>query len=148
MFEKRMNRLGQEGMTLTTLLLIIVGVVVAAVIILGATGILKDVFKFGDIIPGELETVAQSCKLSAEAKLVTEYCYTFKKISDTEYINCQDARIKSSLSEQEVSVSFSCDEEIVIDARNVVCEGVSESKKADTSVGVYPEKCDVSIDYS
>ena len=105
MFEKGMNRKGQEGLTLTTLLLIVLGIVVVAVIILGVTGILGKIFSSGEeIIPSKLEAAVQGCKIAAQASLVADYCYDLKKIGDDLYVNCQNNRIATSLDAQTVVV--------------------------------------------
>src|SRR3989344_6382284 len=96
MFQKR----GQEGVTLTTLILIIIGAVVAVVIILGATGTLNKIFGAGEALPKNLQLVTEACILDAKNNFLSDYCYTFKKLDDYEYANCQDARVQFSLRNQ------------------------------------------------
>ncbi|MCH7567877.1 MAG: hypothetical protein IIA87_00475 [Nanoarchaeota archaeon] len=135
MFEKRLNKKGQEGLTLTTLLLIVLGIVVVVVIILGATGIFGDIFGKREAFPKALEAVTQSCKLAAQVSLIADYCYEFKKISDNEYINCEDPRVQSSLSEQGIIVGFSCEPSLTKDAKKGVCLDFSAAKQKEVRVG-------------
>src|SRR3989344_1436600 len=96
MFQKR----GQEGVTLTTLILIIIGAVVAVVIILGATGTLNKIFGSSEALPKNLQLVTEACQLDARQTFISDYCYTFKRIDDNQYINCQDERVEFSLKNQ------------------------------------------------
>ncbi len=101
--EKRMNRKGQEGISIGTLLIIVLGVVVVVVLILGVTGNLNFIFEKINLLPGQsLETVAQGCNIAAKTGLKVDYCDTFKKIKidgKTEYINCEDNRVQRGLDE-------------------------------------------------
>lgn len=124
MFQKR----GQEGVTLTTLILIIIGAVVAVVIILGATGTLNKIFSKGGAIPGNLEAVTQACILDAKNSLISDYCYTFKKIDDYEYINCEDERVKSSLTNQSIAPLL-CDPTLVKSTVKNTCRDFSPTQK-------------------
>ncbi len=130
------NKRGQEGLTLGTLLLIVLGVVVLVVIIVGATGAFDFIFSKTDQIPGQaLEVVAQSCIIAARANLVTDYCYTFREVSDTQYINCQDSRIQQSLGQQEVTPIVCAEDNTQLhlswNAKTEVCLGFSQSKRND-----------------
>ena len=138
------NKRGQEGVTLTTLLLIVLGVIVVVVIILGATGVLNDVFGTRTALPGNVEAIAQICKISIQGGFIADYCYNFKKVSNTEYINCQDARVVSSLTQQGFDLtSFTClgkeadGKKLLTDsARERVCAGITGvSDRASVSVG-------------
>ena len=137
-----MNKRGQEGITLGTLLLIILGVVVVIVIILGATGIFGDIFSKREALPGDLEAVAQSCKIASQAGLFTDYCYNFKKVSKNEYINCQDARVEESLDRQSAEL-IPCTNSILLEkAKAEVCRGIPENKKEDTFFnGIREDTC-------
>lgn len=121
------GRRGQEGMTLGTLAGIVLVAVVVIVVILFFTGTFDRIGQGRDALPGQLEVVAQSCILAAQSNLVTDYCYTFKKVSDEQYVNCQDARIEQSLIAEEVSASFNCDGknalggDLVDDAKREIC---------------------------
>jgi len=127
---KGMNKKGQEGLTLTTLLLIVLGVVVVVIIILGVTGVLGDIFSKKDTLPGNLEAATQSCKIAAQASLISSYCYEFKKLSDEEYANCEDSRIQNSLRQQNVDSSdLGCDGVLVTQAKVGVCEGKKDDVK-------------------
>ena len=148
LLKRGLNKRAQEGMTLTTLLLIIVGVVVAVVLILGATGILGDIFDTSEALPGNLEAVAQSCKISAEASLITSFCYEFKEIDNDRYVNCEDARIRDSLVQQNVDFEgITCAEDLKENAKRDVCENVADNKKEDTFFnGVRSDNCSAFVE--
>lgn len=129
----KVNRRGQEGVTLTTILLLVLGVVVVVVIILGATGILGDIFSKREALPGNLEAVTQVCKIAVEANLISDYCYEFKKIGDNEYINCQDARVQSALTSQGISSSIVCTGGLVKNAAASVCAGLGSKAKKEAA---------------
>ena len=77
----RLNKRGQEGMTLGTLLLIVLGVVVLVVLIVGFTGGFGFIFNKIDVAPLQsLETAKQSCVISGEYGLNADYCLEFKQI--------------------------------------------------------------------
>ncbi len=101
MSKEGMNRKGQEGLTLTTLLLIVLGIVVVVIIILGFTGGFDFIFGKVKLLPGQdLQAVVTSCQLAAQNGLTADYCLTFKEITIdgvTEFLNCQDARVQSSM---------------------------------------------------
>ena len=100
MAEKRRNRKGQEGMSITTLLALVLGVVVVVIIILGFTGSFDFIFGKVKLLPGQaLQTVVKSCETSVELNLNVDYC-SFKKIkivSKNEYLNCMDSRVQSAM---------------------------------------------------
>jgi len=134
------NKKGQEGVTLTTLLLIVIGVVVVVVIILGATGILGDIFGGGKkVIPSDLEATTQACRIAAAASLVNDYCYRFREIGDDIYANCEDARIKNALTQQEVDLTkIDCslgDADLMDNALRDFCEGKNDKVEIYTVAG-------------
>lgn len=135
MFEKVMNKKGQEGLTLTTLLLIVLGIVVVVVIIIGATSGFDFIFGKVNQLPGQtLEAITQGCGISAQQTLITDYCYDFKKLDDNTYINCQDARVKDSLTQKNIDVSFNCNSELVMNAEVELCKGITPGKQNSTVV--------------
>tara|TARA_Y100000310_G_scaffold337105_1_gene423297 strand:- start:5 stop:631 length:627 start_codon:yes stop_codon:yes gene_type:complete len=76
-----MNKRGQEGITIGTLLLIVLGVVVVVVIIIGATSGFGFIFEKIDVLPGQgLEAVVQSCAIAGEQNLKADYCKQFKEV--------------------------------------------------------------------
>jgi len=93
--QKDFNKRGQRDISIGTILLIILGVVVIIVLVLGFTGTFGDIFGKRAAIPGNVAAVEQGCKVAVQAGLIADYCYSFKKISDTEYINCEDNRISA-----------------------------------------------------
>ncbi len=94
------NRRGQEGLTLTTLLLIVLGIVVVVVLIIGFTRGFDFIFGKVDILPGQdLQAVAESCIVAANAELLIDYC-SFKEVSvegKDQLVNCEDARLQESI---------------------------------------------------
>lgn len=113
------DKSGQEGITIGTLLLIVLGVVVVAVIILGVTGTFDFIFGKINLVPGQdLEAVAQSCIIASESKLAVDFCQ-FKKLEidgKTDYVNCQDDRLKPSYNAKNVNtsaISANCDKDAV-----------------------------------
>ena len=141
------NKRGQEGVTLTTILLLVLGAVVVVVIILGATGILGDIFGKKEALPGNLEAVTQACKIAVQASLIADYCYEFKKIGDNEYINCEDARVQDSLSQQSppITSSVTCNSGLRNSAIQSVCADIAENKRIETKFngGSSELKCEI-----
>ena len=88
----RLNRKGQEGVTLTTLLLIILGIVVVVIIIIGATQGFD--FFFGKIgqLPGQsLQAAVSACEIAGETGLKADYCSQFRKVEingEEQYVTC------------------------------------------------------------
>ena len=132
MCRRGLNKRGQEGITLTTLLLIVLGVVVVVILILGATGIFGDIFSKREALPGNLEAIAQSCKIAAGASLIADYCYEFKEVQDDEFINCLDPRIADSLVQQGISVEFTCNSALMVSAKKEICKDVIATKVDNT----------------
>lgn len=142
MFERGLNKRGQEGVTLTTLLLIVLGVIVVVVIVLGATGILGDIFDIGSKRPGQnLEVVVQSCGIAADAKLVADYCYTFKELEDDAFVSCDYGSVKELLVQQGKQAEFTCDSTSVSFGNAVknLCLDQRESKR--NSVNINGQSC-------
>jgi len=94
------SRRGQEGLTLTTLLLIVLGIVVVVVLIIGFTSGFNVIFGKFKFLPGQdLEAVAQSCVVSANAGLLIDYC-SFKEVDfegEKQFVNCIDGRLQPSI---------------------------------------------------
>ena len=99
-----MNKRGQEGISITTLLLLVLGIVVIVVLIIGVTGGFDFIFGKIKLLPGQsLQTVAESCNAASELKLKIDYCSEFKKIKvdgKTEYVNCQDSRVQAGMKDE------------------------------------------------
>jgi len=98
------NKKGQE-MSVATLVLIVIGIVVLVMLILGFSMGWQNLWAKVNIFGGgsNVETVVQSCKLAASSDSTFSYCSEFKKITisgKTEYINCQDDRVKSGVDNQ------------------------------------------------
>ena len=139
MNERRMNRKGQEGVTLTTLLLIILGIVIVVVIILGATGAFNFIFGKVNILPGQdLQAVVESCKIAASQGLIADYCLEFKKVEIdgvTEYLNCQDSRVQNSFGTDVEDKVKSChttkSNEVDVNATTKKCVDLIETRGYD-----------------
>jgi hypothetical protein len=134
------NKKGQREMSIGTLLAIIVGVVAVVVVILFFTGTFDKLGSGGEVIPGTLEAATQGCKLAVQGSLVSSYCYEFKKLSDEEYVNCEDARIKDALSQQGADVNkITCTgsdrDKLVNDARIDICKSIRPSRLDEVRVG-------------
>lgn len=130
-----MNKLGQREMSIGTLLAIVLGIVVLVVIILAVTGTFDDIFSKTEALPGNVEAIAQSCKIAVQANLITDYCYNFKKVSDEEYINCEDGRIEDSLMQQNIDTSaITCAPGLVEGVKKEICKTVIAAKKDKVTV--------------
>ncbi len=105
-----MNKEGQEGLSLGTLLMIILGVVVLVVLVLGFTGAFDFIFRQTDQLPQALESAVQGCRVAAQGSLTTSYCYQFREIGNDQYINCQDSRVQEALRNEDVNIpQISCE---------------------------------------
>ena len=131
-----MNRKGQEGITIGTLLLLVLGIVVVVVLIIGATsgfGFIFDKFK---ILPGQnLQAVVKSCETSAELELSVDYC-SFKKIKidgKNEYINCEDSRVQQGM-KQELRNSLQC--EAISDTAQGVLQCITLMEKKEYNIKI------------
>jgi len=110
-----MNKRGQEGLTLTTLLLIVLGAVVVVVIILGATGAFNFVFGKLDVLPGQdLQTVVSSCELAGEQGLRADYCSSMKEAEidgKKQFVTCSYSKVEAIM-DQSTKLSPSCGTEV------------------------------------
>ena len=92
--QKGMDKKGQEGVTLTTLLLIVLGAVVVVIVILGFTKGFDFIFGNVGNLPGQqLEVVVQSCQVAAGNELSTDYCTQLKKVElngQEQYVTCNE----------------------------------------------------------
>jgi len=99
--QKGMNRKGQEGVTIGTLLLIVLGIVVVVVLIIGATNGFDFIFGKIDTLPGQdLQAVAQGCIIAAQNSLTLDYCEEFKEIEldgEKRLVNCEYSKISDSV---------------------------------------------------
>src|SRR3989344_2588836 len=99
--QKEMDRKGQEGVTIGTLLLIVLGIVVVVVLIIGATNGFDFIFGKVDKLPGEdLQAVAQGCIIAAQNSLTLDYCVECKKIEldgEKRLVNCEYSKISDSV---------------------------------------------------
>jgi hypothetical protein len=131
-----LGRRAQKEMSLGFLLAIILGAVVLVVLILFFTGFFDKIGGGVDQLPGNLEAIAQSCRISVQASLIADYCYNFKDVGDGVYINCEDPRIRNALLQQEVDVeSITCDDNLERDAAEDTCKGLDSSDFNDARVG-------------
>jgi hypothetical protein len=145
--ERGINKRGQEGVTITTLLLIVIGAVVAVVIILGATGALDFIFDKVKIAPGQdLQAVVASCEIAANAELKADYCSTIKEVEINgvnQFVTCSHGTVMSNFRADVkdvncVSGEMMLDEEAV----KAFCKSSGKIKSGDwDSVMVNGESC-------
>ena len=97
-----LNKRGQEGITLGTLLIIILGGVALVVIILGFTGAWGFIFSKIGLLPGQsVQALAESCKISVDLEFVDDYC-SFKEVriegeTGKQWLNCEYGSIAAIL---------------------------------------------------
>jgi len=128
MFQRGLNKKGQKEMSIGTLLAIILGVVVLVVLILFFTGAFDRLGVLPDAVPGDLEAVAQSCRLAVQGDLITDYCYNFREVADNRYVNCEDGRIGSSLRQQNVEFeNIECVPNLKENAMRDICNSARDS---------------------
>lgn len=147
MFNKRGQ---QEGIGLGTLLVLVVGVVAVVVIILFVTGAFDKLGGVGEALPGQLEAVAQACKIAVQGSLTTDFCYNFKDAGNDEFVNCQDARIDESLKKEDMSGKISCaSAELLWNAKANTCAGLSPGDGADAFFnGNRTDKCAIYYNFT
>ena len=92
-------------MPLSVIITAVIVVVVALVLILVTTDFGKKIIGLGQATPSALEAATQGCIIAAQNNLVTDYCYNFRKVGNEMYVNCEDDRIQSSLTQQGISTS-------------------------------------------
>lgn len=136
------NKKAQEGITIGTLLLIVLGAVVVVVIILGATGGLNFVFSKINLVPGQdLQAVVSSCEVAALNGLKADYCgYKQAKIDNVkQYVNCEDTRIKDSMSAeaQTKATELTCETE----EANSYCQTLFSQGKVESTTRVNNVLC-------
>jgi hypothetical protein len=93
-----LNRKGD--VTITTVILIILGLAVLIFLIIGFTKGFDFFFgKFDDAPGSALETVAQSCKIAAEANLLIDFCrYRVVEVNGKDnLLNCRHPTVLESL---------------------------------------------------
>jgi len=101
MFTKK----GEGGMPLGVIITVVILVVAASVLIFITTDFGKKLIGLGQATPSALEAATQGCIIAARNNFVTDYCYNFRKVGNEMYVNCEDARIQSSLTQQGISTS-------------------------------------------
>ena len=134
MFREVLNKRGQEGMTLGTLLLIILGVVVLVVLIIGFTTGFGFIFNIFDAAPGQqLEAVVQGCVLAANNNLVTDYCRQFREVSvdgQKQFVLCQSDIVQQAISARDENVDdINCG--AFVGAVNDFCRNSDELRSRD-----------------
>lgn len=96
--ESVLNRKGQEGLTLTTLLLIVLGVVVVVVLIIGFTNGFGFIFdKFGAAPGSQLQTIVKACEISGQNDLLVDYCARLNEVKSDTYVTCEDTAVKAAM---------------------------------------------------
>ncbi|MDO8459813.1 MAG: hypothetical protein Q7S74_01765 [Nanoarchaeota archaeon] len=98
MYKKRINRKAQD-LSVGTLILIVLGIIVLVLLILGFSLGWSNLWSKINIFQGggDLESVISACTIAASSNQQFSYCQDFKKVkvdSTTQYVNCQDSRLK------------------------------------------------------
>lgn len=96
-----MNKKGQD-LSIGTLILIVLGIIVLVLLILGFSLGWSNLWEKINIFKGSssIGDIANACKIAVTSQDVYSYCQDFKKIKvngQTEYINCLDSRVVTSL---------------------------------------------------
>ncbi len=120
-----------QGMPLSVIITGVIVVVVAIVLILTTTEFGKKLMGLGGATPSALEAATQGCKVAAQNNLITDYCYNFRKVGNSEWVNCQDSRIQSSLSQQGISASITCDSSLEGNEIASICSDLTTGQQAD-----------------
>ena len=122
------NKKGQEGVSIGTILIIVLGLVAVVVLIVGVSGGFGNFFeKIGAIFGSgtTVETIIQVCNGAASSESKYLYCSDFKQVefeSGNEYINCEDPRVRNNLKNV-----LTCDT-----GREVAfCDSLTNNKKGD-----------------
>ena len=87
---KRLDKKGQQLST-TAMILLVLGVILLVVIAMAVMRYYGFLGEKIEILPGDLEAIAQSCEVSASQGLVTSYCNEFKELGK-QYVNCNYAQ--------------------------------------------------------
>lgn len=129
------NRKGD--VTITTVILIVLGLAVLVMLIVGFTKGWDTIFKPLDNAPSELQTIAKACALYAQGGLTIDFC-NYRKIEingKDELVNCNDSRVKDSLTSDGVSLPGSLTA-CINDDVNVksVCNDIAEGKRGEVKV--------------
>ena len=138
----KLNKRGAEGSTLGWIVGIIVAVLLIIVVYFIISGSLGRVGEGTEALPGQLGAIYEGCKIVVSANN-PDFCYNYKKLSDDEYINCQDARIMDALNKtgygtEAEALSDSCNEAQISAAQVKACSeltGMTEAEKAKVTVG-------------
>src|SRR3989338_4712835 len=106
--QKRMNKKAQD-LSIGTLILIVLGIIVLVPLILGFALGWENLWEKINIFGGStsIGDVATACNLAITTQDKYSFCNDFAKIkvnNEAQYINCQDDRVKPSLSGE-----LSCD---------------------------------------
>lgn len=123
--------------TITTVILIVLGLVVLVMLIIGFTKGTGFFFGAFDKGPSELQTLAKACEGYVTAGLLIDFCsYRLLDVAgDDELVNCNDARIKTSLSDAGVSPPsnyVNCPNNV--QNQRSACQKLSETKRKSINV--------------
>jgi hypothetical protein len=120
-----------QGMPLSVIITGVIVVVVAIVLILTTTEFGKKLIGLGGATPSALEAATQGCIVAAQNNLITDYCYNYRKVGNTEWVNCQDPRVQSSLTQQGISSGISCDSTLEGNEIASICSDLTTSQQGD-----------------
>jgi len=104
---EKMNKRGQD-LSIGTLILIVLGIIVLVLLILGFSLGWSNLWEKINIFKGgsSIGDIANACKIAVASQDVYSYCQDFKKIKingQTEYLNCLDGRVQSSLESERIT---------------------------------------------
>lgn len=107
--KRGLNRKGQEGLTLTTLLLIVLGVIVVVMVVLFVTGFF-DKLSSGteNVLPGSLQAAIEGCQLAGDNGLTADFCLAYREVEidgKDVYTTCMQSEIYNSLDKNTLQVS-------------------------------------------
>lgn len=119
-----MNKRGQEGLTLTTLLLIILGIVAVVVVILFFTGFFSKLNNATNNLPSDLQAAVSACELAGSSGSSADYCSKFRKVTINgveQYQSCNSIAMKPYLTDSTKSLQGGCTNPIGETAATAYC---------------------------
>ena len=121
-----------QGMPLSVIITAVIVVVVALVLILVTTDFGKKLTGLGQATPSSLEAATQGCIVDAQNNLITDYCYNYRKVATNGYVNCEDDRIRASLTQQGVPTTIQCTLSLKDNEKKTICAGLTNAQRSST----------------
>jgi hypothetical protein len=128
-----LNKKAQD-LSIGTLILIVLGIVVLVLLVLGFSMGWENLWEKINIFGGgsSIGTVASACELAAQQDNKYGYCQEFKKVKigqSSEYVNCLDSRLQSS-----IDTKLNCVDTEVTTAIQTLCNGFSEGDRKNIKI--------------